>query len=88
MSLVVHYNTVDYRFTFHSMDIHDQKLIGGVIIGLMAGALGGYAVGYSTAYTAVVPDAEITRTTATPGVNTLGDVEANPYEGIKLNPFE
>lgn len=64
--------------------------VAGLVVGFLMGILGGYYLGIAESEqraAEVVPVTLAPRAGAS-GVNTLGDVETNPYEGVKLNPFE
>lgn len=62
----------------------------GLVVGLLIGFLSGYYVGVAESNeraAGVVPVTPASQVEG-PGINTLGDIETNPYEGVKLNPFE
>lgn len=59
----------------------------GLVIGFLVGGIGGYALGSYLATSSdvnAVPEA----TTDAAGTGVLGDIETNPLENVRLNPFE
>ena len=59
-----------------------------LIAGLVVGVLGGYYFGYDIGYEKAVTDASRAAEDSSASVNALGDVETNPLENVRLNPFE
>ena len=67
--------------------MNTPNIIIALIIGLLVGVGGGYYFGYDMGYEKAVRDTLAADASGTT-VNALGDVETNPYENVKLNPFE
>ena len=73
----------------------DQKLLIGVVIGLVIGGAGGYfaaaafntsAQGQNASTPITQEQAQQAATDAT--VKAVGNVQTNPYENVKTNPFD
>lgn len=65
----------------------NKELIMGLVIGFLVGGIGGYALGSYLATSSdvnAVPEAAIDAA----GTDVLGDIETNPLENVRLNPFE
>jgi hypothetical protein len=63
------------------------KILIGFIAGLVIGAGGGYYVGGITNIAGSLEQEETPRATSTSD-NPFAEVETNPLENVKLNPFE
>ena len=67
----------------------NQKLITGVLIGVVIGGLGGYFLGsYLTVRSINAAIAEQEAANAAASTDVLGEVQTNPFENVRLNPFE
>ena len=70
--------------------MENQKILIGLAVGLVIGAGGGYYFGQTNGFKAgkAAGRANVEQEQAKAAVTAAGSVETNPYDNVKVNPFD